>query len=197
MTQPVIYMIAGPNGAGKTTSAMKLLPDFLSVHDFVNADDIARGLNPLNPAGQAVKSGRLMLERISDLIAQGKSFAFEATGASRTAAKLVKAAHIAGFASRLIYLWIPHPALAKQRVKFRVLQGGHIVDEMTIERRYKRSLQNLLDIYLPLFHRIIILDNTLPSTHDFDIIALSQKEHRVILNPQLWQLIKTAAAESN
>ncbi len=44
MTQPVVYMIAGPNGAGKTTLAYEALPRFLSTSEFVNTDEIARGL---------------------------------------------------------------------------------------------------------------------------------------------------------
>jgi predicted ABC-type ATPase len=46
--KPSVIMIAGPNGAGKTSAAMKLLPDFLHLREFVNADQIARGLSPLN-----------------------------------------------------------------------------------------------------------------------------------------------------
>ncbi len=39
-------MIGGPNGAGKTTSAMDLLPELLTCHEYVNADSIAAGLSP-------------------------------------------------------------------------------------------------------------------------------------------------------
>jgi predicted ABC-type ATPase len=90
LSQPVIYMIAGPNGAGKTTTAMRLLPEFLSIHRFANADEIARGLNPLDPAGQAIAAGRIMLELMHDLIEQRESFAFETTGASRSFVRLLK-----------------------------------------------------------------------------------------------------------
>jgi len=40
--KPRIYVFAGPNGAGKTTFANVLLPRFLQVDHFVNADTIAR-----------------------------------------------------------------------------------------------------------------------------------------------------------
>ncbi len=96
MTQPILYMIAGPNGAGKTTAALKLLPQFLSVYEFVNADEIARGLNPLNPQGQVISAGRLLLQRMDDLIASGKSFAFESTGASHIFAEKLQQARAAG-----------------------------------------------------------------------------------------------------
>ena len=37
-------MIAGPNGAGKTTTALALQPDLLRIYEYINADEIARGL---------------------------------------------------------------------------------------------------------------------------------------------------------
>ncbi len=90
-TPPKLIIFAGANGSGKTTAARYLLtlPHF-SVREFVNADEIARGLSPFNPEGQALKSGRLMLERITELMEKGHSFAFETTLASRTFSKIIK-----------------------------------------------------------------------------------------------------------
>ena len=45
---PRCYVIAGPNGAGKTTFALKYLPMIASCHDFINVDEIAAGLSPLD-----------------------------------------------------------------------------------------------------------------------------------------------------
>ncbi len=41
---------------------MTLLPDFLHMREFVNADEIARGLSPLNASSVAIEAGRLMLK---------------------------------------------------------------------------------------------------------------------------------------
>jgi hypothetical protein len=57
-----IAIIGGPNGAGKT--AQLLVPQGLEIREFVNADEIARGLSPFNPENAALVAGRLMLERI-------------------------------------------------------------------------------------------------------------------------------------
>ena len=65
---PDIYIIAGCNGAGKTTAAYNLLPDVFKTVEFVNADEIARGLSPFNPSGVAFHAGRIMLERLALLI---------------------------------------------------------------------------------------------------------------------------------
>jgi len=59
-----IAIISGPNGAGKTTAAQLLVPQGLEIREFVDADEIARGLSPFNPEHATLVAGRLMLERI-------------------------------------------------------------------------------------------------------------------------------------
>ena len=44
-----LYIISGCNGAGKTTASYTVLPEILDCREFVNADEIARGLSPFNP----------------------------------------------------------------------------------------------------------------------------------------------------
>lgn len=46
---PKLYIIAGCNGAGKTTASYTVLPEMLDCREFVNADEIAKGLSPFNP----------------------------------------------------------------------------------------------------------------------------------------------------
>ncbi len=49
-----ILMIAGPNGAGKTTMTLELIGTKLALYEFINADEIARGLAPLHPESMAL-----------------------------------------------------------------------------------------------------------------------------------------------
>jgi len=63
-----VYIIAGCNGAGNTTASFILLPDILDCREFVNADEIARGLSPFQPENVAFEAGRIMLNRIDELI---------------------------------------------------------------------------------------------------------------------------------
>ena len=44
---PNLYVIAGCNGAGKTTASYAVLPEMLECKEFVNADEIAKGLRDL------------------------------------------------------------------------------------------------------------------------------------------------------
>lgn len=133
--KPSVIMIAGPNGAGKTTAAMTLLPDFLHMREFVNADEIARGLSPLNASSVAIEAGRLMLKRLHTLIEQRKHFAFETTGAGQGHIRTLERCRDAGYEISLAFLYLLSAEVAIDRVKLRVSQGGHDVPQPDIIRR--------------------------------------------------------------
>src|SRR6266550_321908 len=82
-----IIILAGPNGAGKTTAAPVVVPQELGIREFVNADEIARGLSPFNAERAAVAAGRLMIERMQAFVRDGESFAFETTCSGRAHAR--------------------------------------------------------------------------------------------------------------
>jgi predicted ABC-type ATPase len=67
---PTIYIIAGCNGAGKTTFAREYLPHEVKCLRLLNADELARGLSPLDPSAGAFKAGRLLLGEIQDSISK-------------------------------------------------------------------------------------------------------------------------------
>lgn len=157
---PVLYIISGCNGAGKTTASKTILPEILNCREFVNADEIARGLSPYNPEGVAFKAGRIMLERIDDLLAEHVDFAFETTLATRSYVQLVKEAQQAGYSVVLLYLWLDTVELAKNRVRIRVKNGGHNIPIDVIERRYRAGLQNLFSLYLPVVNEWLLFDNS-------------------------------------
>jgi predicted ABC-type ATPase len=62
-----LYIIVGCNGAGKTTASYTILPEILDCREFVNADEIARGISPFQPDKAGIEAGRLMLNRIHKL----------------------------------------------------------------------------------------------------------------------------------
>lgn len=103
MSEKTLYIIAGPNGAGKTTASVTILPEILECNEFVNADEIAKGLSPFNPESVAIEAGRLMLQRIDVLVEGEKSFAIETTLSTRSYAKLIDRAHNNGFKVQLLF----------------------------------------------------------------------------------------------
>lgn len=50
--------------------------------------------------------------------------------------------------------------MAKERVKTRVVEGGHDIPIKVIERRYFNGINNLFDIYLDIVDSALIFDNS-------------------------------------
>ncbi|MSO93220.1 MAG: Zeta toxin family protein, partial [Rhodospirillales bacterium] len=151
-----LIVIGGPNGAGKTTMAPRLLPAALGIREFVNADEIARGLSPFNAQGAAFAAGRLMIERIHKLALDGESFAFETTCAERGHIRLLRSCRDAGYRLALVFLWLPSAEAAVARVARRVREGGHDVPRAVVVRRYVAGLRNMRRLYLPLMDGALI-----------------------------------------
>ena len=159
MTRPTLYIIAGCNGAGKTTASYSVLPDLLECREFVNADEIARGLSPFNPESVAIEAGRLMIQRIESLVGQRKTFAIETTLATRSYAALVHKVHDRGYNVVLLFFWLPSPEIAVKRVAKRVSEGGHNIPSETIYRRYRLGLQNFFEIFIDIVDSWSFYDN--------------------------------------
>ena len=87
-----LFIISGCNGAGKTTASFTILPELLKIKEFVNADEIARGLSPFQPEKVSIEAGKIMLRRLKKLLSQNEDFAFETTLSSRSFIGLIKQA---------------------------------------------------------------------------------------------------------
>src|SRR5688500_19246087 len=122
---PNLHIIAGCNGAGKTTASFAILPEILKVREFVNADSIAAGLSLFNVESVAFEAGRIMLQRIQQLMEEKGDFAFETTLSTRSYVSLIKKAQTKGYKINLLYFWLHSPDFARQRVAKRVSKGGH------------------------------------------------------------------------
>lgn len=160
METPILYIIAGCNGAGKTTASMSVLPDVLDCREFVNADEIAKGLSPFKPEEVAVEAGRLMLQRIDYLLSRHVTFAIETTLATKSYKNLVERAQASGYMVILLFFWLSSPEMAEMRVAQRVASGGHNIPIDIIHRRYWAGLRNLFDIFVPIVDRWSLYDNT-------------------------------------
>jgi predicted ABC-type ATPase len=129
---PNLYIIAGCNGAGKTTAAYTILPEMLQCIPFVNADEIARGLSPFQPEAVAIHAGRIMLQRIDELIAHAQDFSFETTLSSKSYIQTIK----------------------------RVAAGGHHVPDDIVIRRHERSIYNFFNLYMPICDYWVMINNS-------------------------------------
>ena len=170
-----LYIIAGCNGAGKTTATYTVLPEMLGCKEFVNADEIAKGLSPFNPESVAIEAGRLMLRRMDDLLAEGADFAFETTLATRSYVNFIGKAQAKGYFVTLLFFWLPTPELAIERVATRVREGGHNIKPDIIRRRYASGIRNLTTLYAPICDLWTIYDNS-SADEQIKIIATGGKD---------------------
>ena len=190
---PNIYIISGCNGAGKTTASFTILPDMLDCKEFVNADEIAKGLSPFQPESVSFQAGRIMIERIDELLNSGVDFGFETTLTTLSYLNTIKLAKQKGYTINLLYFWLNDVNLAIERVKTRVSEGGHNIPEETIRRRYSRGIYNLTNKFTDLCDYWIVIDN---SSRPFTFVAEGQgllelKIHDVLA----WQQIKNQPDE--
>ncbi|WP_207784833.1 zeta toxin family protein [Flavobacterium difficile] len=155
-----LYIIAGCNGAGKTTASFTILPEILNCKEFVNADEIAKGLSPFQPEKVAFEAGRIMLNRIKELLDGNENFAFETTLATKSYKFKVAEAQRKGYNVTLLFFWLQNVDLAIERVKTRVLEGGHNIETDVIKRIYSNGIRNLFDIYISIVDEVLIFDNS-------------------------------------
>lgn len=182
-----LYIIAGCNGAGKTTASFNILKEYLDCDEFVNADEIAKGLSPLNPDAVAFKAGRIMINRIDDLMHEGVSFAFETTLASKSHITRIKNAKEMGYQINMLFFWLSSADLAVKRVALRVEHGGHNIPENVIRRRYILGVKYLFSNYYELCDELYLYDNSegLPQ-----LIAEFGKGSDKILNLKTFNFVK-------
>lgn len=190
MIEKNLYIIAGCNGAGKTTATFTILPEIINCKEFVNADEIAKGLSPFQPEKVAFESGRIMLNRINELLKENQSFAFETTLSTKSYKQKIILAREKGYSITLMFFWLQSIELAKERVRMRVLEGGHNIENDVIERRYKNGLKNLFELYLPIVDNAFIFDN---SNGKHDLIAekvLHEQLH--VSNQEIYNRLKSS-----
>ncbi len=159
----------------------------LGCRNFVNADLIAAGLSPLAPERELIAASRLLLSEIENYVAAREDFAFETTLSGRTYLRLIERLKREGWQVELMYLALPNVAMSKLRVAERVTHGGHNIPAADIERRFPRSVYNLLHVYGSGVSRVRCFYNAGPAP---DLIFEQQGDERRIMNDTLFALLQ-------
>ncbi len=192
---PNLYIISGCNGAGKTTASYTILPEMLNCKEFVNADEIAKGLSPFQPETVSFLAGRIMLERINELLDQNIDFAIETTLTTLSYQKTIEFAKTIGYTITLLFFWLNDVNLAIERVKTRVMEGGHNIPEEVIIRRYKKGILNLTKVFVNLCDYWLVIDN---SSRPYTFITEGNEELVTnVYNEEIWDKIKNANSEKD
>lgn len=186
---PTVYIIGGCNGAGKTTASFTMLPQMLNCKEFVNADSIAAGISPFQPEKAAFEAGRVMLDRIRHLIKSKIDFAFETTLSTKSYKGIINECKKAGYQIVLVYFWLNNPNLAIERVKERVLKGGHHIPDTIVKRRYERGLKNFFRIFIPLSDYWLTVDNS--GANLVQVAEGVKEKEEFIYDKIIWNKIKS------
>jgi predicted ABC-type ATPase len=143
---PAIWIVAGPNGVGKTTYAFRHIRAVAGTVRFVNLDEIARGLSPMDPDAERREAARIALGRFDAYVAANGGrgdFSLETTLAGLTYLPRLRAAKERGWRVHLLYFAVATPEAALARIARRVSEGGHMVPEIDARRRFARSIANI------------------------------------------------------
>ncbi|MFQ3578613.1 MAG: AAA family ATPase, partial [Bacteroidales bacterium] len=174
-----LVIIGGPNGSGKSTFARS----YLALHpmDYLNADDIAKELNPEEMDKAKFMAGRVFFRKLNMFLEQEKSVMIESTLSGIYLNKLIPFFHDHGYEVVLVYVFLYSPKVCIERIKERVLKGGHFVPDKDVERRYYRSKENFWNNYKNQADKWFLVYN---SENKFLEIALGIKNHFSIKNKE-------------
>lgn len=167
MSELSCVILGGPNGSGKSSAFAKLKLEGV----WINADEIAKEM-PLSedPRSTDIQAGKAALRKISEMIETRQSFIFETTLSSHQSIRLMQEAKAAGFTVGLYYVALDSVETNVERVRQRVLKGGHDIPEKNIRRRHKGSFEKLTEA-LRIADEVLLIDNSRLEPHE--VFAIS------------------------
>lgn len=177
------FIAAGPNGSGKSTFARQ----FLKKHDyiFLNADEIAREINPEQMDMAKLAAGRVFFKRLATNIEAGNNVLIESTLSGMYLHRFFPRIRSLGYKITIIFVFLEHPRICIERIKERVIKGGHHVPDADVVRRFYRSKRNLWFQYRFEVDNWYLFFN---SEDRFLEIAFGKKEDYIIKNNEIFNL---------
>jgi predicted ABC-type ATPase len=176
-----LIIIAGANGSGKTTFAIPYMKEL--GFDFLNADEIAKKLENQGQENALIKAGRIFFANLNRNISNNVNFIVETTLSGTYINKVATKAKNAGYQIKVIYIFLDNPQLCIERVKTRVIKGGHDVPEEAIVRRFYRSKNNFWNSFTLLADNWILLYN---GEEGFQQVAIGNEDEYSIENQILF-----------
>jgi predicted ABC-type ATPase len=178
-----LFIIAGANGSGKSTLASELLPE--EKLEFLNADEIAKEINPVNMESVRISAGKEVYKRLNNYFAKNISFAIETTLAGNNHVKTIKRAKELGYNVALIYSFVDNTDICINRIKARVMNGGHNIPDEDVIRRFYRSKNNFWHKYKDIVDNWMLFYNGSEKT---ELVATGKKEDYNLLGESSFEL---------
>ena len=176
---PQLIIVGGPNGAGKSTYSGGLSPVGAVVFD---ADIIAARVATRFPSEIPVESIQLavqsvFLDFVEEAIRNKQHFTIETNFRDHQLMDTVARFKESGYSATMIYMTLNNVELSIDRVKQRVISGGHFVDETSIRYNFEEGLNNL-EYFSDRFDSLQIIDAS--DTHGKVNLLLSITNHQLI-----------------
>lgn len=156
MPQPSLWIIGGPNGAGKTTLATHgRFRRLLRNVRFLNPDQVAltrlqsvgrRGFADATPDELQrcfVEAAGMVEHELRAGLARGEAMGVESVLSTHKYCPLVEQVIGGKGFFGLIYIGLRDAELSRQRIAWRVAQGGHDVPKDKLVARWNKSVENL------------------------------------------------------
>ena len=159
MTRPALTFIAAANGSGKTTLT-RWNPELFREIPLLDPDAITNTLQATTSTLFPIASARQVLKSAAEHLNRAESFAVETTLAGKNYLQMMVNARNYGFEIMLVYIGTESVEINLERIRNRVLAGGHNVPEADVRRRYKRSYQNLAIAVRRADHSILFDNST-------------------------------------
>ena len=152
-----LWLLAGGNGVGKSTFYRCFLQD--SGMSFINADLIAKQIDPDNPEAQSYHAAAIAEKLRTSFLQKGISFCFETVFSHPSKIDFIAQAKSYGYETNLVYIHLQSAELNLARISQRVSEGGHSVPEEKVIARIPRTMKNI-QASLPLVDNAFFYDNS-------------------------------------
>ncbi|MGL4760605.1 MAG: zeta toxin family protein [Sarcina sp.] len=152
-------VFGGVNGSGKTTMYKAIYYPFNKGEKRINTDEMVARVGSWEDDNLQMKCAKEAVKLIREYFSNGISFNQETTLSGKSIVRNIKKAKESGFFVEMNFICTESPEISKERIRERVLKGGHGIPDKAVERRYVESLENL-KLVKDICDVINIYDNT-------------------------------------
>lgn len=175
-----LIIVAGPNGSGKTTFALEYRDVY--GYTFLNADEMEKGLENKGTTSSHLEAGRLFFKALENELRSENSLIIESTLSGNYLKGTIQKFKKSGYRISIFYTVLESPNQCIERIRDRVVKGGHSIPDNVVIRRFSRSKRNFWSLYRSLVDNWVAYFN---AGERLECFALGGKANYDIINSEL------------